>query len=227
MLRLARPVFLLLLTACATSGTSRVSPTEVPGIQGRDCRYLPLRVDDEASGWGAVLGDEVSEPVTLSIRYGPEGELAWVREVGFALTPEGSALAARIEAVVEPSSEPDWGYRIRFAPGQPPEPLPGIHCEAALPDGVRFLDPSRLAPLTPSMLPRSEGPFRMSVVVRVGPDGSPRDPRVRVHSEITHFHSPLRESAMSHRYLPALHDGFPVDGTFEFQSEVGVRITRR
>ena len=223
MLRLARPVFLLLLTACATSSAPGVSPTDVPGIEGRDCRYLPLRLDEEGGGWWRGLGDTVSEPVTLSIRYGPADSIAWVRPLGIP-TAAGERWAERVAEEAERAESPRADMRLRLRPGHPPRPLPPVACEPQLPRGEQFLRGSP-PPGVLARAPRSTSPIHFKLTVSVGPDGEPRHARVTGGGAgMAGVESFLVDSAMSHRYLPALHDGFPVPGEFSYQMRIRTEV---
>ena len=226
---------LLSSTACATAG-ARIPPVpvaELSGLRDRDCRYLahPDSVRGWPSGAAALVAWQREDrptparAVTLSVRYDHEGSVEWVREVGTA-TADGQRLVKEIASVLPATGRPAAGVRLRFSPDQPPGVLPGIACEATLPPGARFISGPPLG-LDYSQLPRGGSAVRYTVDVSVGRDGHPSRAVVRGRSAVPgSIEAHLVGSAMAHRYLPALHDGFPVPGTYTYSLKVGIRAVR-
>lgn len=178
-----------------------------------------------AAAWKRAGPPAVTEAVTLSVRYDAQGALEWVREVGGS-SPAGQRLAKEVAGLLTSAGRPATGVRLRFSPEGPPVVVPAIACEAALPPGARFTSGPPLG-IDYSALPRGGGPTRYTVDVSVGSDGHPVTAVIRGRSTAPgSIGAHLVSSAMAHRYLPALQDGFPVPGSYSYSLKVQVRVTR-
>lgn len=112
----------------------------VDGLLGRQCHYVdeplvPATIDvmTRPGTRGALLfwGRDATpaDTVELSVRYGDDGYLAWVRAIRSTITPDRVAELERIvSAGLAEEGPPDWGMRLLILGGQIDAVLPAVQC---------------------------------------------------------------------------------------------------
>lgn len=212
-------LFLGLLSSCgAPAAPGRPGPAdEVPGTEGRDCEYAALSdstVQNLAAAAESILpeADPPDETLTLSVRYGLDGRMAWVRAVGDGAAADD--LAGRLEDRLADTRSPGTTARVRFTRDRQTEVLPSVLCAPVMRDDPGRAFVQRGGILHPDAV-RDRRTMRFTVEVDVGADGRARGARLtRSSATAASLAHDIIQSAMEHEYLPALQDGFPVPGTY-------------
>jgi TonB family protein len=147
-------VVLPAVTACGGRGHVAYPDLEaprraVPGVEGRRCHYVaepevPANLDfvTRPGTRGAILlwaADAApTDSVDVSVRYGVDGRLVWVRAVRSNVSVERRVELERIlSGGLAEDGPADWGLRIRVAGGQVDGVLPSVVCppERGIPMG--------------------------------------------------------------------------------------------
>lgn len=138
-------VLLPTVTACGGRGQSAYPDLEsprhaVPGVEGRRCHYVaepevPASLDPvtRPGTRGAILlwaADAApTDTVDVSVRYGADGRLVWVRAVRSNVPVERRVELERIlSGGMAEEGPPDWGFRVRVAGGHVDSVLPAVMC---------------------------------------------------------------------------------------------------
>lgn len=223
---------LVLAVAAAACASGGVPPGEVPGIEGRQCRYAAT--PEEVVEWQARLdaggsahpGAAAGEPAEISVRYGDEGALEWVRPL--TASPAAGELARSLAASVPAEAGPGTGFRFRLRPGASPEALPGVTCPVEHTRARQVLSAALRSVSFSDMQAVAQGKLEFDLEVQVDPTGRPLDTRVRRgRGQAPAIERAVGDAAMRERYLPALHDGFPVIGTYTFEVRLETRVQVR
>lgn len=147
-LALGLAVLTLTLGACGGQRSDRwgdLAPAgeAVDASPGRRCTYadeidrlptidmvLPPGSAASIRLWG--YGGDRADTLTLSIRYGLEGTLEWVRVLGDTLEdPRTAELERLVGSVVPRDGKPDWGVRLALTgDGRVARVLPAVICPA-------------------------------------------------------------------------------------------------
>jgi hypothetical protein len=224
-------VIVAVAAGCASGG---VPAGEVPGIEGRACSFAAS--SEQVAAWQARVDADASTgdaaapraPVELSVRYDDQGGLEWVRP----LTPsaEAAELAGSLAASLPARVEPGPSFRLRLRPGAPAEALAGVACAVEHPRAREVLGAALRRADFSELNASAPGKLEFDLEVDVAPTGRPLRTRVRRRAgRAGAVERAVAEAAMRERYLPALHDGFPITGTytFEVRIESRVRVIRR
>ena len=160
--------------------------------------------------WG--YGGDAADTTTLSIRYGPEGTLQWVRVVGDTVEDARTAELERLVGSAIPmDGKPDWGVRLAFTgDGRRARVLPAVICPAypvsrmrtPLPLGTAY----ELAEL------RSARGRTAEVRVLLDDRGRVIDVEISRSSGSRLLDRYVLHVARDTSFKPHLHDGFPVGG---------------
>jgi TonB family protein len=215
------------LAGCTSSrGSSQYADLEDPraaleGLTGRACHYIarppvPASLDGltRPGTRGSILlwGSEAqpSDTIDISVRYGREGGLSWVRAID--ASSAGSRVSELEQLLLESLQEQgpaDWGMRIRLVGGSVERILPSVVCP-----------PEQGAPLGHAMRPvGSTWEMQEALRVRVRDlevlvelDGAGRilDVRLTRGTGSRLLDQLALDVARSYRYYPKLHDGMGV-----------------
>jgi TonB family protein len=233
LLVLAVPV---VLAACGSRGGRMYGDLEGPrqaiaGVGGRICHYVgepvvPASLDDLArpGSRGSVLlwGRDAApgDTVELSVRYGDDGRLGWVRAIR---TPRDASRVAELEQLLTASLQeegpPDWGVRIRIVGGGVEPLLPSVICPAER--GVRH---TQVLVPSPTTLERQEAwqARGREIEADVGLDAEGRVVNVRLmrSSGSRMYDQYVTDLVRSYQYEPKLHDGIGVAGVLRLRYRV-------
>lgn len=160
--------------------------------------------------WG--YGGDPADTTTVSIRYGPEGTLQWVRVLGDTLDdPRTAELERLVGSAIPMDGKPDWGVRLAFTgDGRGARVLPAVICPAfpvsrmhtPLPLGSAY----ELAELR-----RAHG-RTAEARVRLDDRGRVVDVEISRSSGSRLLDRYVLLLARNTSFRPHLHDGFPVGG---------------
>jgi TonB family protein len=222
--------FLLLLVpavaACGGRGQGAYPELEaarhaVDGVEGRRCFYItepevPPTLDllTRPGTRGAILlwGSEAAptDSVDVSIRYGGDGRLVWVRAIRSNVPVTRRVELERILAGgVTEEGPADWGLRVRVTGGHVDAILPAVVCppERGIPSG-------RVAPLLPTdreiMESQQARGRRIELAVSLDAQGRVTDVRVVRSSGSRLVDQYALDLARASPYSPKLHDGIGV-----------------
>jgi len=228
----------VMLAGCRSGGDARYRDLEparqaLDGLTGRRCQYVSdPRVPDTldpltrpGTRGSLMLWARDASPadtIDLSVRYGDEGRLAWVRVLRSTVPGERAFdVARRIEGGLVDEGTPDWGVRLRLT-GSRIEVLPGIICEAE-----QRGQTGRVAPpfATGRDVAEAQQARGRTIEVGVGLDETGRVTGVRLirSSGSRYFDQWALEVARAIRYEPKLHDGLGVPATLPIR----LRVPRR
>jgi TonB family protein len=237
MVRVKVALFLpVLLAACSSRGGDPYehlgSPRQaIEGVVGRVCYYLtdppaPASVDALARPGtrGSILlwgrGAAATDTVDVSIRYGRDGKLVWVRAIRDAGQPGRVAeLEQILEAGLEEDGPADWGVRVRLVGGLVDQVLPSVSCPAERGPPV-----GRVATPAVTMVDRQQAAQAAGreLEVEVGLDAEGRVVGVRLMqgSGSRLLDQYAVDLARAYRYEPRLHDGVGVPSTIQLRFSV-------
>lgn len=134
-----------ILAACASRGGGPYADLEaarlaIDGLTGRACQYIaqpqvPASLDaltrPGTRGSLLFLGREAtpSDTVDVSVRYGADGRLQWVRAIRGNASGGGAAELERLlfESMAE-EGPAEWGLRVRVVAGRVDAVLPSVVC---------------------------------------------------------------------------------------------------
>lgn len=155
---------------------------------------------------------EAADSVMLSVRYGEDGGLVWVRPIGSSVGPER---AASIEAVlfdnVVRDGPANWGFRLKLAEDRM-ELLPSVVCPARIRTGVRRpVYPPRTFSAR-SAVERLSG-LPVELVISIDERGRVVHARLPRSTGDRGLDQYLIESVLEIDFFPRTHDGVPVPST--------------
>ncbi len=206
----------------------------VDGLTGRDCHYVDepgsappfdgvarLGTRGNLALWGR--GMEAGDSVELSVRYGDDGRLEWVRVVTATVPGERAASLVRlIRTSLADSARADWGVRIHVVGGDVTGTEPSVVCPPER-DAVGSMPaPPAVTRRDLSELYRSRG-RRFMVRVTLDEQGRIMDVAIAHRTGLQSVDQLLLDYIRGSRFEPKLHDGFGVATVYEFP----VRIRRR
>lgn len=199
----------------------------VPGLAGRSCEFVgePAVIPPFASLarlgtrgnialWG--LDAAASDSVVVSVRYGEDGRLAWVRSIGSSLPLDRVASLERL--LLESLNErgpAGWGVRLRIIGGDFAGMEPSVVCP---------VEPRRGGSGLPVFLPSSQHGLRalqqvrgrsFPVEIAIDDQGRIMDVRLVRPSGSSVVDQFLVDWIYSVQFQPKLHDGIPLADTIE------------
>lgn len=240
---LRRGVLMVLIPAAAACSSGRadapypdLEPARlaIDGVAGRRCHYIseprvPATLDPVARPGtrGAILlwGGEAAptDSVHVSVRYGPDGRLAWVRALRSNIPVERRLELERIlNGGLSREGPPEWGLRLRVVAGRIDAVLPSVVCPAE-----RGAVSGRLAPPLANereLQERLQARGRQ-IDMEVGLDEAGHVTHVRLlrSSGSRIVDQQAVDLARAFRYEPMLHDGIPVPSVLPLRLRVGRR----
>lgn len=193
----------------------------VEGLQGRRCHYVseprvPDALDDMTRPgtrgglvfWGRDAGP--ADTVELSIRYGSDGRLSWVRPIRSTMTADRVAELARlVSSGLDEQGPSDWGMRVRVVGGEVDAVLPAVVCNPE--QGSRIA--RVVTPVGTSREVAEAWQARgrhIEVTVALDEQGRVMDVRLAQSSGSRLLDQYAVDLARSYRYDPKLHDGIGV-----------------
>jgi TonB family protein len=239
---IAGMLLLVVWGGCATGDPGHYGELGPPrsaleGLAGRRCEYVvtpppPTTLDlvTRPGTRGGILlwagAASAADTVQLSVRYGTEGRLSWVRIIETSGSVEGTAaraveLRGLLEGALDESGPADWGFRIQVV-GRDVAILPSVACEPEV-AGVLGRVPAPLG--TAYEQAEAREAMRRPMEVRVSLDelGRVVGVRVSLSSGSRLLDEYAMEVARAYRYEPKLHDGLPVASTMPLR----IRAARR
>jgi TonB family protein len=239
---LRRGVLLFMLpavVACSGRGTSAYPGLESPhhavaGVEGRRCFYVtepqvPPSLDPvtRPGTRGAILlwatDAAPTDTIDVSVRYGADGRLVWVRAIRSNVSETRRAELERIlSGGLAEDGPSEWGVRVRVAGGQVAAVLPSVVCPP-----VRGTPSGRLvAPVaTDREILESVQARGRQIEMSVALDGQGRVTNIALvrGSGSRLMDQYALDLARSSPYSPKLHDGIGVPSTMPVQ----LRVRRR
>lgn len=215
-------------------GQEAVPPASyaIPGVTGRRCEYTnrdgPLPALDDLARPGtagsiALLtrGATDADTVVLSIRYGEEGQLDWVRALSFTAPPETVAeLTRMLQQALTERWHQDSGVRLRVVAGRVDAVLPSVVCEA-YPIRRTLGQPQTLITAQEYYEYSQVRGRRFDVLVTLDERGRVLDVRLPNPTGYHTVDQYLVEYPRDWEYEPRLHDGIPVPTTVRLSVRVG------
>lgn len=210
--------------ACGSAsgrGAPHLERAQLPGVEGRRCHYVNSRDDlpppsdlvrpgtrGSIALWGRDMG--AGDSVVLSIRYGDEGGLAWIRALHASIDSERVArLEDLLQASLHLDGPQDWGVRVRVAGGDLAGVEPSIVCPADVRRGFR----------NPVALPTTSRDYHIlnqargreyPVLIALDERGGIMDVRLERPSGQYIVDQFIRDWVFATSFFPKLHDGIPV-----------------
>lgn len=238
-LALALAVLTLTLGACGGHRAERwgdLGPADeaVDVSPGRRCTYadeldrLPTldRVLPPGSAasirlWGH--GGERADTLIVSIRYGSEGTLQWVRVLGDTLQDARTAELERLVGSAVPmDGKPDWGVRVAFTgDGRAVRVLPAVVCPAYAVSRMHTPLPLGSA-YEIAELRRARGRTAEARVL-LDDRGRVMDVEIARTSGSRLLDRYVLALARNTAFRPHLHDGFPVAGVTTLRPDLNWR----
>jgi TonB family protein len=216
----------MLLGGCSSRGPAADAGLEPPrraldGLAGRRCVYAsptPVTLEQltRPGTRGAILlwsrDATPGDTVRLSVRYGNEGRLSWVRIMDTSMSVDrATELRRLVESALEEEGQPDWGFRIEVI-GSEVALLPSVLCRPeAVAQVGRAAPPLGTAYEQAEMLEAMRRP--MDVVVSLDERGRVLGVQIRLSSGSRLLDQYAVDLARSYRYEPKLHDRLPVPST--------------
>ena len=160
--------------------------------------------------WG--YGGDRGDTLTVSIRYGPEGTLQWVRVLGDSAEDAHTAELERLVRTAIPmDGKPDWGVRVAFTgDGRAVRVLPAVICPAYpvsnMPTPVPLGSAYEVAELRRARGRTAEARILLDDLGRVVDVEIVRTSGSRLLDRY------VLAIARATAFRPHLHDGFPVAG---------------
>lgn len=233
---------LVLTAGLAACGGARTSPeTElgpardaIDARTGRRCTYadaldhLPSVQQVLSPGttgslrlWG--YGREATDTLILSIRYGEEGGLDWVRAMVGARDLVGTAELERlVGSAVPDTGKPDWGVRLVLSgDGTPVRVLPAVTCAAVA--RSKIPTPAPMANRAERLEMQRAGNRRIEVRVRLDAMGRVLEAQITQSSGSRVLDDYALAAVRDTSFEPALHDGFPVPSVTRFRFDLNWR----
>lgn len=215
-------------TGCATRGAGSYGELGSPrsaleGLGGRRCEYLtnpapPTTLDPVARPGtrGGILlwagAATAADTVQLSVRYGAEGRLSWVRIIKTSPSVERAAELRRLlESALDQRGPADWGFRIQVV-GRGVAILPSVTCQPEV-AGLVGRVPPPLGTAYEQAEAREAARRPMEVRVSLDELGRVVGVRVSLSSGSRLLDEYAMELARAYRYEPKLHDGLAVPST--------------
>lgn len=227
------------VVACAGRADSNYPDLEtanraIEGVAGRRCEYIsepvvPSTLDPvtRPGTRGAILlwgGDAApTDSVDLSVRYGEEGRLVWVRAIQSNVAVERRMELERIlSGGLSEQGPPDWGLRVRVVGGRVEDVLPSVVCP---PERSAVSGPTARPMGTAREVQEAAQTGGRQIEMEVG-----LDERGRVTSVLLRRSSGSRlvdeqavDLARAYRYEPKLHDGIGIPSVMPLR----LRVRRR
>jgi TonB family protein len=239
---LRRGVLLFMLpavVACSGRGQSAYPDLESPrhavaGVEGRRCYYItepevPPSLDPvtRPGTRGAILlwaSDAApTDTVDVSVRYGADGRLVWVRAIRSNVPVTRRVELERIlSGGLAEDGPSDWGLRVRVAGGQVAAVLPSVVCppERGTPTGRLIAPVATHREILESAQARGR---QIELAVALDAQGRVTDIALVRSSGSRLVDQYALDLARSSPYSPKLHDGVGVPSTLPVQ----LRVRRR
>lgn len=235
----ALAVLLLTLGACGGQRSDRwgdLGPAAeaVDASPGRRCTYadeidrlptldmvLPAGSAASIRLWG--YGGDPADTLTVSIRYGPEGTLQWVRVLGDTLEDARTAELERLVGSAVPmDGKPNWGVRVAFTgDGRGARVLPAVICPAyavsRMPTPMPLGSAYEVAELR-----RARGRTAEARIL-LDDRGRVMDVEIARSSGSRLLDRYVLALARNTAFRPHLHDGIPVGGITMFRPDLNWR----
>ncbi len=226
----------LVLAGCRSGGERRYAELEPPrqaldGLGNRRCVYVgepqvPQSLDalTRPGTRGAMLlwatDATPADSVELSVRYGNDGRLSWVRILRSSVPSERAyELARMVETGLLADGPADWGVRLRVIEGRVASVLPGVICEAEQRGRTgRVLPP--LATSQDLVEARQARGRPIDLAVSLDESGRVTGVRLTGGSGSRYWDQYAIEVARAGRYEPKLHDGMGVPATVPVRLQV-------
>lgn len=211
-----------------------VARQAVEGVAGRRCEYIsdpvvPASLDPvtRPGTRGAILlwgGDAApTDSVDLSVRYGGDGRLVWVRAIHSNVAADRRVELERIlTGGLSQEGPPEWGMRVRVVGGRVDAVLPSVVCppERGAPTG-RMASPMG----TTREMQETWQTRGRQIEMAVGLDEMGRVTGVELlrgsGSRLMDQHAV--DLARAFRYEPMLHDGIGVPSVIPVRLQVSRR----
>ncbi|MFW5947605.1 MAG: energy transducer TonB family protein [Gemmatimonadota bacterium] len=220
--------------ACAGSGGPESPSAAVEGAAGRRCHYVsdpddPLSLRDVArtgvrgniSLWGRDM--QASDSVEVSVRYGIDGRLDWVRAIRANVAPERArGLAQLLLENVDDRGAEDWGVRILVVGGDVAGVAPSVACEPEQTGGGGVWANAPTTPESARAFHLLRG-RQVPVVISLDERGRILDVRLTQGTYNRWVEQFIIDYIRSTSFEPKLHDGVGVPATFRMT----IRFPRR
>jgi TonB family protein len=227
------------LVSCTARGSGAYADLEgarqaVGGLTGRTCHYVgkpvvPSSIDEltRPGTRGSILlwGRDAAPTDTtdLSVRYGENGRLAWVRAIRTNVRQDRVFELERLlsESLAE-EGPADWGVRIRVVGGSVDAVLPSVVCPPE--QGPLLSQPMRPVGTRGEFQEAWQARSRpLEVAVELDESGNIVALRVARSSGSRLLDQYALDVALTYRYHPRLHDGIGLPGVLP----VRIRLSRR
>lgn len=227
------------VVACAGRADSTYPELEaasraIDGVAGRRCEYIadpvvPSTLDPvtRPGTRGAILlwgGDAApTDSIDLSVRYGDEGRLAWVRAIHSNVAVERRMELERIlSGGLSEEGPPDWGLRVRVIGGRVDAVLPSVLCP---PERGAVAGRTARPMGTPREVQEAAQTGGRQIEMDVGLDerGRVTGVHLRRSSGSRLMDEQALDVARAFRYQPKLHDGIGIPSVMPLR----LRVRRR
>jgi TonB family protein len=161
-----------------------------------------------------------TDTVDVSVRYGAEGELVWVRAVRSNVPVERRVELERIlSAGLSEEGPPNWGLRVRVSGGTAPDLLPSIVCppERGTASGRLVAPVATDREILESVQARGR---QIELMVALDAQGRVTDVTLVRGSGSRLMDQYAFDLARSSPYSPQLHDGIGVPSTIPIRLRV-------
>jgi TonB family protein len=181
-------------------------PTSVDQVTRPGTRFAVTQWADEASP---------TDSLDLSVRYGSDGRLDWVRAVkGNVSAQRASDLEGIVRAGLADDGPAGWGFRVRVV-GRTVALLPSVVC----PPARRPMGTERRPPPVGTYAEEAEARTarydRIELDVSLNEEGDVLGVRITRSSRSRLMNREAIDRAVWLRYLPALHDGVGIPSVLE------------
>ena len=194
----------------AENSARRCVPANEQGEMPTVEQVLPPGLGSSLGLWG--YSGDAADTLTLSIRYGPHGDLEWVRVVGVAPDSVSTAELERLVGSAVPATgKPDWGVRLLMtAEGTPVGVRPAVVCPAV---PISRLPPPGLRTTRRDMMEMASARGRrLEARVLLDDRGRIVDVELSRGSGNRLLDQNFLYMIWDTTFRPSLHDGFPVAG---------------
>lgn len=221
------------VAACAGSAGPAAGPevelarNAIPGLLGRRCDYasdhqdLPdlsrlarLGTRGNVALWG--YDAEASDTAVLSIRYGDDGRLSWVRAIRSTLDPgQLAGLENLLRSSLNEQGPADWGVRLSVIGGDIVATEPSVICPVERRRGViRTAVALPMGDREQRALEQARGQ-RFPVEISLDEGGRIVGVRLTRSSGDSAVDQFLLDSVLGTQFQPKLHDGIALATTIE------------
>lgn len=204
----------------------RSARSALPGLVGRRCHFASPRdampdfyelaragTRGNVALWGYALAP--TDSIEVSVRYGEDGQLVWVRAIRSTLPDHRTApLEGLLLQALNERGPADWGVRLQVVGGDVVGVEPSVICPPELRTGIRSPVPLPLTARGFRALEQARG-RRFRVLISIDEQGRVLGVRLPMPSGDDVVNQFLVDWVHASQFRPKLHDGVGLPTTFE------------